>query len=299
MYSILSWGSTPDMPLEDQISVRLANKLNLATIFIIAIPCILSIIILKNDGQPTLIRFELLILAATLNLYLNKHRYFLTVKILTLLAPVILVIAFPLISNYMYISPGMLLWMPYSIMVIGSFGFALFSYGKQRNLMLAVVLFFAFLSSICDVAFVALSERTLDLAFLELHYFNYKVAHNVICILVYYNLFFLKRINYRTQKQLDEKNEELKNTNELLEVKVAQRTEKLVSKNIKMQELAYTNSHKVRGGIARIEGLAKILKMNGQDTENDFCIEKIIENVDDLNIITKELSKKLYEEENY
>jgi signal transduction histidine kinase len=296
--TIIHFGVTSDMPSEDRKYIRLSNILNLAIIFIISLPGILST--LKNpypfNGQNGMIRFELLIIGALLNLYLNKKGYVRWVKIQTIIFPIFFINIFPLLNNFVH--AGQLLWMPYATIALGSFAFCLFSYSKDRNLLLFLVISIGLLSITFDNLFVYFSPNELDLSFIYKYYVPYKSALTVICILLYFVFFVLKRSNYQILKELDKKNELLYNLNENLEQQVQARTKRINAQSDRIKELAFTNSHQLRSSVVRIIGLSHILK-SGTATEEEkaYCIQNIEDSVKEMDDITRNLSINLIEEE--
>src|SRR6478609_4247567 len=148
--TIRDFGVIADMSAEDKKYTRLTNILNLATIFILGIPALIVIQYssFPYKGQGFLIRFELLILFSLLNLYLNKRRFYTLTKLLTVFAPFVLIFILPIILHFIH--SGMLLWMPYRIMILGTYSFCLFSLKKERRLLIGISIFFTIASMFYD-----------------------------------------------------------------------------------------------------------------------------------------------------
>ncbi len=293
--AILHFGITPNMSSEEQRYTALTNQMNLATLFIIAIPSLIVLSFLPNHGQISLLRFELLLLACILNLFLNKQGYHLLAKLFTVLLPLFLIFVMPILMNFMI--GGMLLWMPYGIITIGCFSLSLFSYTKEKGILISMILFFWLVSITYDNIFVWCATQPLDIGFIKENYVIYKAALTFIGIVLYLNLYIFKRSNYLMQRELDQQNLLLQNLNQNLELQIIERTQKINSQNEKVKELAFTNSHQLRANIARILGLSHIFLNSTDMEEKEFCIEKITENVKAMDVITTDISAKLIEED--
>lgn len=298
LYSdILHLGITKEMKVEDQKYTQLTNLLNLATIFIIALPAIILVLSLPytNNSPVALIRFELLVAASILNLYLNKKGYYLYARLQTILAPLVLVFILNLFNPSIH--EGMFLWMPYGIMAIGSFCFSIFSFQKERKLLITLILFFGLISLTYDNLLVYFSARPLELGFIYKYYPIYKLGIFFVSLMLYYNLYVSKRSNYQLQQELDYNYSLLQGLNDNLEKQILIRTKKIKEQNQHIKALAFTNSHQLRASIARIIGLSSIMTSTPSEEEKIFCIQKIAENVKEMDTITTDLSKKLVEEE--
>jgi len=149
-----------------------------------------------------------------------------------------------------------------------------------------------------DYIFIYLSPRELDLSFINKYYIIYKASIIIICLLLFFNFFILKRSNYKILKELDEKNALLNNLNERLEQQVIARTKKINDQSDRIKELAFTNSHQLRASVVRIMGLSHILKSNSlKEDEKEFCIQNIEDSGKEMDVITRNLSINLSEED--
>ncbi|HTJ48680.1 MAG TPA: hypothetical protein VL443_04425 [Cyclobacteriaceae bacterium] len=93
-------------------------------------------------------------------------------------------------------------------------------------------------------------------------------------------------------EKLREQQEELRSINQNLEGLVSERTEKIKAKNKQITKYAFTNSHRVRGPLARILGLLALSKLNNQE-DYKFLFEKIQKEAMDMDAITHEINTDL------
>lgn len=94
-------------------------------------------------------------------------------------------------------------------------------------------------------------------------------------------------------KDISEKNEEIKQINDNLEAEVNLRTQKIQDQNQKLIEYAYFNAHKVRGPLARVLGLV-MLTENEQSLETMKDLHKKIHiSALELDEVVKEINQKL------
>jgi hypothetical protein len=63
---------------------------------------------------------------------------------------------------------------------------------------------------------------------------------------------------HRKNEEIEKKSEELNRLNRVLEAKIQERTQKLIHQNNKLREVAYYNSHRVRGPLSTIMGLVDL-----------------------------------------
>ncbi|MBC7389785.1 MAG: hypothetical protein H7329_11275 [Opitutaceae bacterium] len=110
-----------------------------------------------------------------------------------------------------------------------------------------------------------------------------------------------KLVKERTQKLSDQyieiqvQQEEIKSMNENLEELVKRRTNQLVARNKKIEEYSFSNSHLVRGPLARILGLTYLARL---ENNIDFTQLKLIEdNAKELDEIIKKMTRILEETE--
>src|SRR6478609_1966799 len=163
---ILKLGVTNEMSAEDQKYTELANLLNLAAIFIIAIPSMLVVISLPytTSSPIALGRFEILIIVSILNLLLNKKGLYKLTRILTIVSPLVFVFILNLFNPSIH--EGQLLWMPYGIIAIGSFSFSLFSFKKEKKPLLFLIFLFVMVSITYDNMLIYFNPKPLDLTFI-------------------------------------------------------------------------------------------------------------------------------------
>jgi signal transduction histidine kinase len=98
-------------------------------------------------------------------------------------------------------------------------------------------------------------------------------------------------------KELNAANEELKTVNNHLDEQVLERTQTLENRNIQLSGYAFVNSHLLRAPLARILGLASILKdeSTSQSKEN-ILMDKMIQSCDELDKIIHLMGKIVTEE---
>jgi len=96
-------------------------------------------------------------------------------------------------------------------------------------------------------------------------------------------------------EKLREHQEELRSINQNLEGLVNERTAKIKTKNEQITKYAFTNSHRVRGPLARILGLLALSKLNNHE-DYKFLFEKIHKEAKDMDAITHEINTDLDED---
>jgi PAS domain S-box-containing protein len=101
----------------------------------------------------------------------------------------------------------------------------------------------------------------------------------------------LQRYNQELKQSQDEINE----LNNHLESLVAQRTQKLIQSNQKLNEYAFFNAHKLRAPIATILGLYELLKLDTSLIDKEVVFEKIKESIILLDEMVK-ISQSLLDE---
>jgi signal transduction histidine kinase len=112
----------------------------------------------------------------------------------------------------------------------------------------------------------------------------------------------LKDINLDLQEKNNEiaaQNEELRqiqdNLSELntdLERMVTERTEKLSIQNDILLKYSYRNAHDLRGPVARLLGLASLVKLESPP-EHDFIMEKMVEQAHEIDHVVKQINVEL------
>jgi signal transduction histidine kinase len=112
----------------------------------------------------------------------------------------------------------------------------------------------------------------------------------------------LKEMNFDLQEKNNEiaaQNEELlqiqDNLNELntdLEGLVNERTEKVQIQNDILLKYSYRNAHDLRGPVARLLGLASLVKLESPP-EHDFIMEKMVEQAHEIDHVVKQINVEL------
>ena len=293
--------SSEDMPLHQQY-IRITNTINLIYIFGLSLPLIVATLLLTTDGINSYGRYFVLIACSVFSLFLNKIHQSRCAKIVTSITPFFAVMVFPIFINH-FIHAGMFLWIPYAIMTLGTVPFFIFSYEKEKVLMLGVIALYVIFILTFDELMIAYFDQLSDLDFIKKYHTYYTLGKIGITVLLYSAFFTFKLMYHKSRmllleltKELDQKNQTLNILNVSLENKVAERTSKLSLQNERIKSLAYTNAHEIRAYIARIIGLLNLSKQNVSQEEKEYCETKIAENISDLDKITQKLSKELIEE---
>jgi hypothetical protein len=198
----------------------------------------------------------------------------------------------------------MFIWFPFGIMIIGAVSFFIFSYDKEKILLNTFILFFVIASIFYDKILYYAIPNHLNLSFIYGdNYIYYQIAKIMLVSFLYTSLYTGKvaYYNYRNKMDkfnriVDQKNSELNYLNKNLEKKVQERTEKLSYQNLRMKELAYTNSHVVRALVARIIGLVNITNHHTTENEKEFCYKMIRESALELDQQTKKIARDLSQE---
>lgn len=250
------------------------------------------------------------------------HRY-LAAKLLLALGAGFILLLLPLITGN--VLSGHLLWFPYAAMGLSFVPILIFSYKRNRFLVLSVSTFYFLLVCFLDHLLIWRATQPLQDAFILSHYSFYKIPQIAITLLIGSAILWAMRNNEvyeRTLEQLNgklqEKNEaiyaqtkeivlqnetlhekqaEIIAMNENLELLVAERSKVLEQRNRQIIEYAYYNSHKVRGPLARILGLVNLAKIERQDADLLLYMEKIGDNSEELNEILTKINHILEEAE--
>jgi signal transduction histidine kinase len=303
LQKIVDLGITQKINSIHQQYIRIVNIINLLYIFAIAIPLLMAVILLSNDGVNSYARYLLLIGCSILGIILNGFRLHTFSKIATSITPIFTLIVFPIFYNH-FIHAGMFLWIPYAIIALGIVPFSIFSFENEKTIMLSVICFYMFALFGLDEILMSVFNQLPDMSFIKKYYFYYMLAKIAIAIFLY-SIFLTFKIMYYNNRvhlsnltnELDQKNHELNILNVSLEKKVTERTAQLTLQNNRIKNLAHTNAHEIRAYIARIIGLMNISKQNTVSTTDlEYCQTKITENIIDLEKITQRLSKELIEE---
>lgn len=299
---ILNVGTSSEaIPLNRQY-IRITNSINLLYIFGLSLPLIVVTIFVAHDGINSYGRYVLLIAFSSFSLFLNKIHQSQCAKIITSITPFFAIIVFPIFINH-FVHSGMFLWMPYAIMTIGAVSFFIFSFEKEKAIMISVIGLYVFFIVAFDELVMICYNQLPDLDFIKKYHLYYVFGKVGITILLYTAFFTFKLMYHKNRvellqltEELDHKNQTLNILNTSLENKVAERTAKLFLQNERIKSLAYTNAHEIRSYIARIIGLSNLVKQNISHEEKEFCESKISENISGLDKVTQKLSKELIEE---
>jgi len=299
---IINLGVSAESNPMKQEYIRITNSINLIYIFGLSFPLILVTILLAHDGINSYGRYFLLIAFSSFSLFLNKIHQSQYAKIVTCITPFFAVMVFPIFINH-FVHAGMFLWIPYAIMTLGTVPFFIFSYEKEKQIMIGIILLYSIFIITFDELVIAHFDQLPDLDFIKKYHLYYVFGKVGITVLLYTAFFTFKLMYHKNRmlllnltQELDQKNQTLNTLNTSLENKVAERTAKLSLQNERIKNLAYTNAHEIRAYIARIIGLSNISKHNIPEEEKQYCESKILENISDLDKITQKLSKELIEE---
>jgi hypothetical protein len=298
---VINSGLLPGMISQEKRHIRLTNIYNLIFIFCISLPTI-GLVLYINSGFQSYIRFILLIIFCIVNIALNRRKLHLAAKISTIYSPLLLVFIFPMFNQFL--RPGMFLWFPYSIMILGALSFFIFSFEKEKTSFNITILVFVVLTIFYDSILLKAVPNNLDLSFIYVdNYFFFTVSKVMLISFLYSSLYLAKITSYKNMnelaqvnRKLDQKNNELKFLNQNLEAIVKQRTEKLILQNARIKELAYTNSHEIRACVARIIGLVNVTNEDIAMGELTYYYYKIKETSLQLEEVTQRISKELVEE---
>jgi len=97
-------------------------------------------------------------------------------------------------------------------------------------------------------------------------------------------------------EELKAQNHKIEQLNNLLEVKVQERTEKLSQRNSALEKYASYNSHVLRAPITRLIGLTQLLELEQNLNERKKLEQLIFKSSNELEKITKEMQEMLSEE---
>lgn len=96
-----------------------------------------------------------------------------------------------------------------------------------------------------------------------------------------------------TVEELHHANEELTTVNDSLDLKIKNRTIELEERNYQLTEYAFINSHLLRAPLARILGLANLIRMESTDPNTRLLMEKLFNSCEELDEIIKLMSTQL------
>lgn len=119
---------------------------------------------------------------------------------------------------------------------------------------------------------------------------------SIIAILFYNQIKKQSRLNKllkEKNKEIKEKALELEILNNNLEQMVAERTSVIQKKNVKLKEYSFLNAHIVRGPLANILGLTKLLKTEIAEDEKKEMIDHLHFSAGKLDDVLSDIKKKL------
>ncbi|MEO9964900.1 MAG: tetratricopeptide repeat protein [Reichenbachiella sp.] len=119
---------------------------------------------------------------------------------------------------------------------------------------------------------------------------------SVIAVLFYNQVKKQARLNRLLKEkngEIKEKAMELEILNNNLEEMVEERTNVIQKKNVKLKEYSFLNAHIVRGPLANILGLTKLLKNEIEEEEKRQMIEHLHYSADKLDDVLTDIKKKL------
>lgn len=89
-------------------------------------------------------------------------------------------------------------------------------------------------------------------------------------------------------------NKQLETLNNTLEEEVQKRTQKIMEQNLRIKEIAFRNSHRTRAPVARLLGMAELLKLDQRDNKDEL-FDKIIESAREIDEVIHEMNSILNE----
>lgn len=103
----------------------------------------------------------------------------------------------------------------------------------------------------------------------------------------------LNRLLKEKNKEIKEKALELEILNNNLEQMVEERTHVIQKKNVKLKEYSFLNAHIVRGPLANILGLTKLLKSEVSEDDKQQMIDHLHYSADKLDDVLTDIKKRL------
>ncbi len=89
-------------------------------------------------------------------------------------------------------------------------------------------------------------------------------------------------------------NKQLETLNNTLEEEVQKRTQKIMEQNLRIKEIAFRNSHNTRAPVARLLGMAELLKLDQRDNKDEL-FDKIIDSAREIDEVIHEMNSILNE----
>lgn len=134
------------------------------------------------------------------------------------------------------------------------------------------------------------------LGFILYLYYQNKKQHNVKLSRLNQEIYEKHEEILAQAEELTQANEEISRINESLEAEVKIRTEKIEIQNRKLIDYAYSNAHRVRGPLARIMGLSKLMynESSGQLIReyNEYLYASAVE----LDAVVRDINNELHNE---
>lgn len=127
----------------------------------------------------------------------------------------------------------------------------------------------------------------------------------VVFMLIVFSYFIVKALRkQRLQSnallhlntQLEQANQEVVSMNQSLELRVAERTNELATRNEQLEKYAFKHSHELRAPLSRLMGLIELLKMEEDDVFKDgqtVIIDGIGTSAEQLDQIVRSMAKEL------
>lgn len=233
-------------------------------------------------------------------IFLNRFSLITLSRLILCISPVLLIL-------YQFIIPLKLLSTVESSMydgarlyliAIGMLPYLLFERKNIWLLSLAIapsflsILFFDEIMSLAGVGYKQLGLVDSDYPAMWLRSLISYMACSSICFLFSSVVTTNDTINQKLIHKLDEKGKELSELNQNLEKLVEIKTQILSKQNEALSNYAFTNSHKLRGPIARILGLISISKLDKELTFQ-WYVDKIEIEINEVDRLTKETSSRL------
>jgi hypothetical protein len=101
-----------------------------------------------------------------------------------------------------------------------------------------------------------------------------------------------------SHEQLKEANRIISRMKDSLEQQVTARTVKIKEQNLKLYTYAYLNSHKLRAPLARLMGLAYLIKQEKDSVETIKLLEYLYQAAEETDSVVKEINQSVTEEQN-
>lgn len=323
--NIWNTGMTEDMDLENRKRVIFSNGVyiimsSLLLLMEVASGAIVSVLL--NPSITSLIPLFLIGLAI-LCLSLNSIQYYLTSRILFIVAWTFLVSVLPFLIHGT--NPASYFTHPLYL-IVGSLAIhLLFSYQKER-LALFFFLSISLLLTVFSVDFLrtfdhstqpgmplVTSEIFMRMIFVMLWLFvNILMAYALKINWDFYGAlqeqkelvgqhrFLLQQRNDELREantELTHLNKQVRQMNEFLEKSVVERTRELTDRNKTLSDYAFMNAHLLRSPVSRIKGLVNLFQITSDPEEKKKVQDILIQSAEDLDQVVHSISQKLNEGE--